>query len=94
MISIPQNWLHPGILRHGARLLRGHGPRHRDDLPYQDTGPRLHRGVSAWTLIEYLSCSSCRINKQLDEEEAALKAIRQDEIDACLAQVLGYRLFL
>merc|ERR1712115_697877 len=29
------------------------------------------------------------INKQLDEEEAALKAIRQDEIDACLAQVKG-----
>ena len=49
MISIPQNWLHPGILRHGARLLRGHGPRHRHDLPYQDTGPRLHRGVSAWS---------------------------------------------
>ena len=30
---------------------------------------------------------SLRINKQLDEEEAALKAIRQDEIDACLASV-------
>merc|ERR1712062_940623 len=29
------------------------------------------------------------INKQLDEEEAALKAIRQDEIDACLAQIKG-----
>merc|ERR1711988_1029377 len=31
------------------------------------------------------------INKQLDEEEAALKAIRQDEIDACLAQIKGSR---
>merc|ERR1712203_692621 len=29
------------------------------------------------------------INKQLDEEEAALKAIRQDEIDACLASIKG-----
>ena len=44
-----------------------------------------------WTHIEYLSKSFFRINKQLDEEEAALKAIRQDEIDACLAQVLGYK---
>merc|ERR1711937_1062388 len=31
------------------------------------------------------------INKQLDEEEAALKAIRQDEIDACLAQIRASR---
>merc|ERR1711997_1023295 len=29
------------------------------------------------------------INKELDEEEAALKAIRQDEIDACLASIKG-----
>merc|ERR1711997_1147498 len=29
------------------------------------------------------------INKQLDEEEAALRAIRQDEIDACLANIKG-----
>merc|ERR1712037_953476 len=29
------------------------------------------------------------LNKQLDEEEAALRAIRQDEIDACLASIKG-----
>merc|ERR1719370_2124373 len=29
------------------------------------------------------------LNKQLDEEEAALRAIRQDEIDACLANIKG-----
>ena len=55
MISSFKNWLHPGILRHGARLLRGHWPRHRHDLPYQDTGPCLHRGVSAWTRVERIS---------------------------------------
>merc|ERR1711881_375551 len=32
---------------------------------------------------------TAEINKQLDEEEAALKAIRQDEIDACLASIKG-----
>merc|ERR1739846_17994 len=29
------------------------------------------------------------LNKQLDEEESALRAIRQDEIDACLASIKG-----
>merc|ERR1712137_1084661 len=29
------------------------------------------------------------LNKQLDEEEAALRAIRQDEIGACLANIKG-----
>merc|ERR1712172_47993 len=29
------------------------------------------------------------LNKQLDEEESALRAIRQDEIDACLANIAG-----
>merc|ERR1711887_297712 len=29
------------------------------------------------------------INKELDEEEAALRSIRQDEIDACLANIKG-----
>merc|ERR1712038_827025 len=29
------------------------------------------------------------INKELDEEEAALRSIRQDEIDACLASIKG-----
>merc|ERR1712241_1385997 len=32
---------------------------------------------------------TAEINKQLDEEEAALKAIRQDEIDSCLASIKG-----
>merc|ERR1712243_15058 len=32
---------------------------------------------------------TAEVNKQLDEEEAALRAIRQDEIDACLAQIKG-----
>merc|ERR1711971_1381530 len=29
------------------------------------------------------------LNKQLDEEESASRAIRQDEIDACLANIAG-----
>jgi len=32
---------------------------------------------------------TAELNKQLDEEEAALRAIRQDEIDACLASIKG-----
>jgi len=40
-------------------------------------------------LLLNISHNFFRINKQLDEEEAALKAIRQDEIDACLAQIKG-----
>merc|ERR1712167_288901 len=32
---------------------------------------------------------TAEINKQLDEEEAALRAIRQDEIDSCLASIKG-----
>merc|ERR1711981_1519178 len=32
---------------------------------------------------------TAEVNKQLDEEEAALRAIRQDEIDSCLASIKG-----
>merc|ERR1712121_629891 len=32
---------------------------------------------------------TAEVNKELDEEEAALRAIRQDEIDACLASIKG-----
>ena len=38
--------------------------------------------------LSFVTVHPLSLNKQLDEEEAALRAIRQDEIDACLASVI------
>merc|ERR1712243_120396 len=54
----------------------------------------FYEGIGLAIVLTYLvktqgPAYTAEVNKQLDEEEAALRAIRQDEIDACLAQIKG-----